>query len=135
MINSENGLEVYGKELVLDLHDCDQERMNRRELKKYYKVVGDMADVELCKLTFWDYHWWPKWFCKLMGWSDSQRLWGTSAVQFIMTSNITVHTIYNMKNVYVNLFSCDDFDSEDIAEFTIMFFGGELKQAKVIYRS
>ncbi len=134
MINDSNGLETYGKELIIDLHDCDQERMNRRELKKYFEVICEMTGVTPCKRTFWDYHWWPAWVCKFFGWSDNDRIWGTSVVQFIMTSNITVHTIYNMKQVYVNVFSCDDFDSKMVTKVTRMFFNGIVKQAKTLER-
>jgi S-adenosylmethionine/arginine decarboxylase-like enzyme len=54
------------------------------------------------------------------------HLVGTSAIQFIKTSNITVHTLDLLKRVYLNLFSCKDFDSDAAVAYCVDFFGGEV---------
>jgi S-adenosylmethionine/arginine decarboxylase-like enzyme len=82
--------------------------------------------------------------CKLVWWDDyglppSKRqtlphLKGTSAVQFIMTSNITIHTLDILKNVYLNIFSCKDFDAAKALKFSKEFFGGKIVNFKIVDR-
>ena len=125
-------MDTYGKELILDLHDCYETRFNRRDLKRYFNELCDLIDMEQMKLSWWDYHWWPAWIVNLMGWRDDPKTYGTSAVQFIMTSNITVHIIDDMYNIYLNIFSCKDFDDELVADFTQCFFWDEIVNKTVL---
>jgi len=116
---------IYGKELILDLCDCNASLFNRRELKKFFTEMCHLLEMEKCKLTFWDYFWWPDFLIRYFGWDKDDRIYGTSAVQFIKTSNITLHTINNLKRVYLNIFSCKNFDEEIVADFTKNFFQGK----------
>ena len=59
---------------------------------------------------------------------------GTSAVQFILTSTIVIHTLDLMKAAYVNIFSCKDFDTDEAAEFTAKWFGSTDWTANVVTR-
>ena len=59
---------------------------------------------------------------------------GTSAIQFIRTSNITIHTLDLMKNVYLNIFSCKDFDTNVAREFSQEWFKGKVANSHVIER-
>ena len=47
---------------------------------------------------------------------------GTSAVCFILTSTIVVHTLDILKAVYVNIFSCKEFDPAVAGQFTKEWF-------------
>ncbi len=51
-----------------------------------------------------------------------------------MTSNITIHTLDDLKAVYINIFSCKDFDSAIAITFTRAWFKGELVQIKPLDR-
>jgi len=62
------------------------------------------------------------------------HLVGTSAIQFIKTSNITIHTLDLLKNVYLNVFSCKDFDTEVVKSFSSNFFDGDVMNFTVIER-
>ena len=120
---------MYGKELILDLHDCNIEKFNRKELKRYFKEVCLLIEMERAKLVWWDDIGVPE--------GERQKLphtKGTSAVQFILTSNITVHTLDLLRSVYVNIFSCKDFDGRVAAEFTKGFFEGRLVSKLVVTR-
>jgi S-adenosylmethionine/arginine decarboxylase-like enzyme len=111
----------YGKELILDLHGCDTKTFNRNCLSKYFNKLCKLIGVEACALHFWDDVGVPE--------DEKQtdpRLTGTSAVQFILTSNITVHTLDLLGQVYVNIFSCDDFDDDVAKDFTVKWFGGKI---------
>ncbi len=61
--------------------------------------------MECCDLYFWDDLGVPN--------EDQQtdpKTKGTSAVQFILTSTIVIHTLDLMKSAYINIFSCKKFD-------------------------
>jgi S-adenosylmethionine/arginine decarboxylase-like enzyme len=55
------------------------------------------------------------------------KTFGISAVQFILTSSIVIHTLplYRGGSVYINLFSCKDFDHTAAREFTVEWFKAE----------
>ncbi len=119
----------YGKELILDLHKCDVNQFNRKSLRKYFKELCILIDMQRSKLVFWDDIGVPE--------EEKQTLphtKGTSAVQFILTSNVTVHTLDIMERVYINIFSCKDFDSKIAEEFTKKYFNGEIVQSLTIGR-
>lgn len=119
----------YGKELVLDLHNCNPKKFNRKTLKKYFAEMCELINMQREDLFWWDD----------LGVSAKERqtephLKGTSAVQFIKTSNITIHTLDIMKNVYLNIFSCKEFDAKIAMKFSEKFFEGKTANFKIIDR-
>lgn len=119
----------YGKELILDLHDCDPKKFKRSTIKKYFKELCDLIDMQRCELYWWDDYGLPK-----EQQQTEPHLKGTSAIQFIMTSNITIHTLDIMKNVYLNIFSCKDFDAKVAAKYSKDFFKGKIVTQEVVIR-
>ena len=119
----------YGKELILDLHHCDESKFNRTELEKYFTDMCDLLDMEKCELFWWDDHGLPPEECQ-----TEPHLKGTSAVQFIMTSNITIHTLDILKRVYLNIFSCKEFDAKEAEEFTSIWFSGDVISSTTVDR-
>ena len=122
-------LHSYGKELILDLHDCDSKKFNRKTLRRYFRELCDLIKMQRADLHFWDDVGVPK----------AQRqtlphLVGTSAIQFIMTSNVTIHTLDILKAVYLNIFSCKDFNPKVAAEFSRKFFKGRIVTTAVVVR-
>ena len=119
----------YGKELILDLHNCNPKKFSRKMIGKYFRELCDLIDMQRCELFWWDDYGLPK--------NERQtepHLKGTSAVQFIMTSNITIHTLDILKNVYLNIFSCKDFDAKKATQFSREFFKGKVVNRVVIKR-
>jgi len=119
----------YGKEVVLDLHRCNPETFTRKSIRKYFIEVCDLVDMRREKLCWWDdLH-------TLENEKETEpHLVGTSAVQFIKTSNITIHTLDLMERVYVNLFSCKDFSGPQFIDFTQSWFGGDVVNQQVVRR-
>ena len=113
-------MDDYGKELILDLHNCDIDRFNRRDLTSFFVLLCERINMIPEDLHFWDYEDDPK-DERL---TDPDHLVGTSAVQFIRTSNITIHTLDRLARVYLNIFSCKDFDEIEIINFSKWFFSG-----------
>ena len=111
------GQESYGYELILDLHGCNISTFNRKSLTDYFKKLCEAIEMERCDLHFWDDIYLP----------DGEEytlphLKGVSAVQFIMTSNITIHTLELLKTVFINIFSCKGFDKEVAQKITEEWF-------------
>ena len=121
--------ETYGTELILDMHHCDVSTFNRASIKAMCVELCEAIDMNRCDLHFWDD----------MGVHESERqtdpkTTGTSAVQFILTSNITIHTLDKLGKCFVNLFSCKKFDSELAASLIEAAFGGQIVNTVFITR-
>ena len=119
----------YGKELILDLHDCDAGLFTRREIEDYFKRVCALINMERGKLCWWDDLYTPE-----AQKETEPHLVGTSAVQFIKTSNITIHTLDILRRVYLNVFSCKDFDERVVIRATKKWFHGEVVNEQVVKR-
>lgn len=121
--------EHYGKELLLDLHDCDASLFTRGAIERYFVELCHLIDMERCDLHFWD---------DVDVLKEEQQTHpktkGTSAVQFILTSTIVIHTLDLMKAAYVNIFSCKEFDTDEAAKFTANWFGSTDWTSNVVIR-
>ena len=119
----------YGVELIMDLHECDVSTFTRTSLEFYFKGLCKRIDMERCELFFWDDLKTPEGEKQ-----TSPHTKGTSAVQFILTSNITVHTLDLLEKVFVNIFSCKEFDVRVARWYTHWWFGGKVIKSKVVKR-
>lgn len=119
----------YGFELIMDLHDCDVSTFNRTSLKNYFSNLCEAIDMERCELHFWDDFGVP-----LTERQTSPHTKGTSAVQFILTSTIVIHTLDLLKAVYINIFSCKSFDRQVAEELTKEWFGARECRSHFIER-
>ena len=122
-------LPAYGCELILDLHACDAAKFTRGEIERFCTGLCELIDMERCDLHFWDDLGAPE--------EEQQtdpRTKGTSAVQFILTSTIVIHTLDLVNTVYVNIFSCKEFDTDEAAKFTANWFGSKDWTAQVVTR-
>jgi S-adenosylmethionine/arginine decarboxylase-like enzyme len=122
-------MKSYGKELILDLHNCNLKTFNRESLRKYFVGLCDLIDMKRCEMHFWDDINTPEDEKQI-----SPHTVGTSAIQFILTSNITIHTLDLLQKVFINIFSCKDFDADKAATFTGYWFQGTIVNQKVIKR-
>jgi len=119
----------YGQELILDLHGCDTSLFSRSAIERFCSELCELIDMERCDLHFWDD----------LGVAEEEqqthpKTKGTSAVQFILTSTIVIHTLDLMKAVYVNIFSCKEFDTDKAAKFTAEWFDSKDWKANVVIR-
>ena len=124
-----NAKAPYGKELILDLHQCNPGRFNRPEIEHYCEELCTLIRMERCDLHFWDDVGVPE-----EEQQTNPKTKGTSAVQFILTSTIVIHTLDLMKAVYINIFSCKDFDTDKAAEFTAKWFDSKDWTTNVVVR-
>lgn len=119
----------YGLELILDLHECDNSRFTRSSIEDFLRGLCELIDMEQCELHFWDDVGVP-----LEDQQTDPKTKGTSAVQFILTSTIVVHTLDLMQTAYVNIFSCKAFDTGDAAQFTARWFKSSDWTSNVVVR-
>ena len=119
----------YGMELVLDLHDCDPDTFTREAIEMYFSDLCELIDMEPCVLHFWDDRDVPE-----AERQTNPKTKGTSAVQFILTSSIVIHTLDLLRAVYLNIFSCKHFDSEAAAKFSAEAFGSKDWSVRVLQR-
>ena len=107
----------YGFELIMDLHGCESQLFNRDYIDKFFTDLCELIEMQKCEVYFWDDVGVPE--------DEKQTLphtKGTSAVCFILTSSIVIHTLDLMDTAYVNIFSCKLFEPDVAAKFTKEWF-------------
>ena len=119
----------YGIELILDLHGCDAAKFTRPSITEYFEELCVLIDMQREDLHFWDD----------VGLSEedkqtSPHTQGTSAVQFILTSSIVIHTLDQLQAVYINIFSCKVYDPKVAEKFSVEWFGATDCSARFIDR-
>lgn len=119
----------YGFELIMDLHDCNVSKFNRTSLRKYFTKLCKAIEMKKCELYFWDDVGVPT-----EEKQTSPHTKGTSAVQFILTSTIVIHTLDLLKTVYVNIFSCKSFDRKIAEKLTKEWFDAKKLKSHFIER-
>jgi S-adenosylmethionine/arginine decarboxylase-like enzyme len=105
----------WGMMAVLDLHGCDRARLQdpdtiRRFVPEVIDAIGMRAHGPLHLERF-----------------GTGELEGWSAMQFIETSSLTIHTDEFGDRCYVDVFSCKQFDPELAAAIAERHFGGTSK--------
>jgi len=121
---------TYGVELVLDLHDCDASTFNRPSLDAFFSELCELIDMERCVVHFWDDVGVP-----LEDQQTEPHTKGTSAVCFILTSSIVVHTLDMLDAVYINIFSCKSFDPDAAIRFGETWFRGRSVRSTFLART
>lgn len=108
---------VWGYELIMDMHGIDASKITRKDLTAFFVALCERIDmIRVGDPIFWDAE------------NDKdqypEHLRGITAVQFIRTSNITGHFMAS-GDVYLNIFSCKEFDPAVAKEFTTHFFSAK----------
>lgn len=112
-------MKSYGKEIILDLHECDPATFTRASIKEFFQRLCRILDMTPEKLV-----WWDDLYERIKDRESEPHLKGTSAVQFIRTSNITIHTLDLLGKVYLNIFSCKNFHETNAINFAEKWFKG-----------
>lgn len=120
---------MYGKELIIDLKACDVSKFNRKSLRKYFRELCELIDMQREDLHFWDDKNVPKKERR-----TEPHVVGITAVQFIITSSITIHALSILKEAYINIFSCNPFAVVKASKFTTGYFDAKQFNLKTIER-
>lgn len=120
---------MYGQSFLIDLHRCDIGLFNRHDIDRFFSGLCKILDMNPEDRYFWDDLDTPE--------EEKQtdpHTKGTSAVQFILTSNITIHTLDLLGDVYVDIFSCKLFNMSEALDFSIKFFHARKHTATPVSR-
>lgn len=120
-----NDATPYGSELIMDLHECSLDGLVNQE-----KLTGFFVD--LCKKIDMKRHGDPVFWEDT---SDIPHLHGVSGMQFIETSTIVCHPLPILKSVYVNIFSCKQFDHKVALAFCVGFWRARKEVHTVVVRT
>ena len=120
---------IYGIELILDMGNCDVSRFNRKDIKSYFNQLCKLIDMKPEELYFWD-------DCGVSKdkRQTSQKTKGTTAIQFILTSNIVIHTLDLLEAVFINIFSCKEYNTVLAEDFTVSFFKAKRHRSEIVKR-
>ncbi len=121
--------ELYGYSSVLDVVDCDPATFTRESIETFLVTLCHAIDMEREDLHFWDYEDDPKGYA-----AAPAHLRGVSAVQFIKTSTIVVHTLDDLRVMFIDLFSCKEYDPHTVRALVESHFKGTMRSFKTFAR-
>ena len=114
----------FGWELIMDLYECDPNRISSEEsIKRYAQEMCHVIEMIPYGEPMTPY----------FG-EKQEHTKGYSLLQFIETSSITGHFSENTGAVYINIFSCKPYDMEKAEEFTKVFFKAKRINSRFIIR-
>ena len=113
----------WGLEIQVDLKKCDPSKIRDK------KVIEEFV-IKLCSLIkmrrFGD----PV----IVNFGAEERVAGYSMFQLIETSNVSAHFANKTNNVYLNVFSCKEFDPLLVETFASNYFEARSSKSKVSKR-
>lgn len=115
---------LYGKELLLTLIDC-----NPKTLRSKRKIVAFTA--QMCRVIGMKPYGKP--FVGRFGLGRDFTA-GYSMVQLIETSSITGHFGELWNRIYLDIFSCKEYDEKKAAAFAKKYFSAKRVIQKLVYR-
>ncbi len=114
-------MKVYGYSVGMSVTGCNPQTFTRDSIREFFRVLCKAIDMEPEDLHFWDYE------GDKSGYEQAPaHLRGISAVQFIKTSTIIVHALDELQAVFIDLFSCKEFDYEVVEDLIAQHFQGEI---------
>ena len=120
---------IYGYSSVIDVINCDPRTFTRESIEEFVVALCDAINMEREDLHFWDYDGDPEGYA-----AAPSHLRGVSAVQFIKTSSIVIHTLDDLGVVFIDLFSCKTYVDFTVTEIAKAHFKGRLRSCKTFVR-
>lgn len=121
--------EIYGYSSVLDVVDCNPDTFMRESIEQFLVTLCEAIDMEREDLHFWDYEDDPEGYA-----AAPVHLRGISVVQFIKTSSIVIHTLDDLRVVFIDLFSCKEYDPHVVRALVESHFKGKVRSLKTFAR-
>ncbi len=122
-IKMENETEYWGVSSCIDLYECDLALMqNADAIREFVKTLCDRIKMRRYGET------------QVVFFGDEPRVQGYSMTQLIETSLISAHFANASRAIYLDVFSCAPYDSEDAAKFAAEYFKAARYQLNVVHR-
>ena len=107
----ESEVEYWGVSSCINLYDCDLSQMqNADAIREFAVLLCDRIKMRRYGET------------QVVFFGDEPRVQGFSMTQLIETSLISAHFADASKAIYLDVFSCAPYDSEDAARFAMEYF-------------
>lgn len=114
---------AWGLSCAFDFKGANKEKISNPDIvKRYIKELCDEIKMKMYGET---------WIEKFA--SHDEKLFGITVLQAIETSSITAHFAENIGEIYLDVFSCAEYDPEKVVSFTSNFF--ECEQGIIISAS
>jgi len=115
---------IYGKELILDLYDCDPKIIrSKKKIGEYSNKICDL--IKIIK--------YGKPIVERFALHHDHAA-GYSLVQLIESSLVSGHFSELWNWAYINIFSCNDFDDKKATTFTKKIFNAKKIKNRVLIR-
>jgi S-adenosylmethionine decarboxylase len=122
-IEKENETEYWGVSSCIDLYDCDLALMQDAEaIRTFVRLLCDRIQMRRYGET------------QIVFFGDEPRVQGFSMTQLIETSLISAHFADASRAIYLDVFSCAPYDSEDTAKFAAEYFKAARYELHVVHR-
>lgn len=115
---------IFGKELILDISDCSPRIIRSR------KKILEYSD-KLCRLIKVKKYGRPV-IARFGGFTSMGE--GYTLIQLIETSSLVCHFVEISNSIFINIFSCRQFDDRKAESFTKNFFNAKKIKRKVLKR-
>ena len=121
--NTETVTEYWGVSSSIDLYDCDLALMqNADAIREFVVLLCDRINMR----RYGETH--------VVFFGDDPRVQGFSMTQLIETSLISAHFADKSRAIYLDVFSCAPYDSDDTAKFACKYFKASSYQLHVVQR-
>lgn len=124
--------ENYGQELILDIHDVPPEFFIRNKIKHFAEKLCDEIDMKKGPLYSWGM---TSQEHKAKKGEAAIKADGISCIQFLYKSSITMHCLDEINKVFINIFSCEQFDINLATKFVKENVGGTIVSSRNITRN
>lgn len=119
-----NEVEYFGPHLTLDLGGCDLEPLVNFEklydlIKEFPEKIGmhRLSEPQILKCTD--------------VWAKTP---GVTGIVILAESHMSFHTFPDARTIFIDIFSCRNFDTEATAKFLIKFFGSKKPVINIVKR-
>ena len=121
---------MYGKEVIIDLSNADVSMFNRRDLGEFL----DRLCLDILEVRPQDRHFWDDEGVPLEERQTDPKTKGTTVVQFLLFSNVTIHTLDLLGTVYINIFVCREFAIQKAINYCRQFFNADIEKFTIVER-
>jgi S-adenosylmethionine/arginine decarboxylase-like enzyme len=119
----EDHIEYWGVSTCIDLYECDLALMQNAEaIRKFVVQLCDRIKMRRYGET------------QVVFFGDEPRVQGFSMTQLIETSLISGHFADASRAIYLDVFSCAPYDSEETARFAAEYFKAARYNFQVVHR-
>ena len=124
--------ENYGQELILDIHDVPPEFFDRNVIRNFAEELCDEIEMKRGPIYLWGI---TSQEHKAKRGEAAIKADGISCCQFLYKSSITIHALDEIHKVFINIFSCEQFDINLATKFVKENVGGTIVSSRNITRN